>query len=72
MDNQSTFVSTVLTPAKQTEIRKEFEANGFVKIDQAFTGGHLSQIQKEVDQMIDRSIKSVSYTHLTLPTILRV
>ena len=58
MANQSTFASTVLTPAKQTELRKEFEANGFVKIDQAFIGEHLSQIQQEVDQMIGRSIKS--------------
>ena len=58
MTNQSTFASTVLTPVKQTELREEFEANGFVKIDQAFSGEHLSQIQQEVDQMIDRSIKS--------------
>ena len=58
MTNQSTFASTVLTPVKQTELKEEFEANGFVKIDQAFSGEHLSQIQQEVDQMIDRSIKS--------------
>jgi hypothetical protein len=45
MTNPSAFASTVLTPVKQTELREEFETNGFVKIDQAFSGEHLSQIQ---------------------------
>ena len=58
MSSQEIFSSTVLTPVQQRKLREEFTVNGFVKINQAFTGKDLSQIQREVDQMMDRSIKS--------------
>ena len=58
MSSQEIFSSTVLTPVQQRKLREEFTVNGFVKINQAFTGKDLSQIQREVDKMMDRSIKS--------------
>ena len=48
MSSQEIFSSTVLTPVQQRKLREEFTVNGFVKINQAFTGKDLSQIQREV------------------------
>ena len=51
MSSQEIFSSTVLTPVQQRKLREEFTVNGFVKINQAFTGKDLSQIQLYLDRL---------------------
>ena len=50
--------SSILATEEQIALREQFQEDGYVKIDQAFSGKLLLQIQQEVDQMIDRSLKS--------------
>ena len=55
-----------------TSLDKGIKRLRFDVIDETLSRSNLSELNKGSVVNLERSIKAVSYTHLTLPTILRV
>ena len=60
-------LSHKLREAMAAEVQTGEVLEGHVEIDGAYFGGHIRPANAKVDR-VDRRLKTVSYTHLTLPT----
>ena len=49
--------SSVLTAEEQISLREQFQEDGYVKINQAFSGNCYYRCRKRSIQMVDRSLK---------------
>ena len=59
-------------PALTAEQVAFFHREGYVHVPNALAAADLDPVQAELEEIVDRNARPVSYTHLTLPTICSV